>query len=184
MSQEKKSFVTTDDIKCSGSEYVRELLSTWLQKRGILFIPVPLISIAAGFYNNAFFYLAAILMFIIYPFGLMMVYFNYALDKNISYLSLFRHSVTFFRDNITISFKPLTATDENGEEKIIKKAPDNITIPSNEIKNISFSGKYIVITGTHKNNIVLVPVSSFKSQPDFRFAEETIEKWGYLNPYR
>lgn len=163
----QKPKITTNIIHGNRSSYVRELMSLWFNRTGIWFIPVPLIAVVAGLtYNNAFLYLAAIIIFLIYPFGLMMVYFNYALEKRTSLLGIFPHTVCFGETEIDIVYHPLTSEDEEGNVTVVRKAPASETIPYTKIKNISVTAGKTVIEGPDAYRLLIVPSNSFKSDND------------------
>ena len=170
-----KDIVRTDIINATRGIYIKELLSHWIIKN-LWCLTIPLILfIAAGFSNNAFFYLAAIWVCIIYPLGLMAVYLNYALNKDLSFLCLFPYSVVIDSKCVTVNFNDIRKTDEEGNVVTEHQAPASFRLPVNEIKNKYIYNKFLLLSKRHHKSLIIIPLQSFKSSSDIQQAEKILQ---------
>lgn len=171
----EKDIVQTDVINSTRGIYIKELLSHWIL-RNLWCLTIPLLLfIIAGFSNNAFFYLAAIWVCIIYPLGLLAVYLNYALSNDLSFLCTFPYTVVIDSTYVTVSFNDIKKTDEEGNIVTEHLAPEPFRLSVCEIKNKYIYNNFLLLSKRHHKSLIIIPLPSFKSSSDILKVEKILQ---------
>jgi len=125
-------------------------------------------------YNNAFLYVTAMLIFLIYPFVAVTVYLKYALERRTSMLCRFPHRIFITHDTIEITYENLMKTDDEGKLSIMKEAPESEKIRRASIRHIMLTSGKTIIEGPEPYMLLIIPQEAYANQSDMVVAEELL----------
>lgn len=143
------------------SAYVRNVITIWLQRYGLLMLLPFLIIAVLGFtVDTAFFFVALMLLFLLYPAVLMMVYYNYALTTE-ARAEITAHDVTFTSGRLRIRRYRTVRDKDSDTPRHILESEDSV--PASDIRGISFQRRYMLLRLVGKKiSIMLIPLDSIE----------------------
>lgn len=163
--------MTTEIYRLKPSAYVRQIMARWLGRYWLaLLLPVASALVLGVTADVRFFFVALMLLFLIAPFALFHVYFNYALKPEAAACSGWQRLE--LDDDGTLRTVRATAP---GSEHPAPGAGDVIAeVRAGNMKGITTSGAGVaVVTGKHPDSLMVIPDEAFSGDADMkrRFVE-------------
>lgn len=166
------SLITTEIINPNRYHYLKEYFLRWVGRYSAVIIITLVFCLVAGIQNPAFYYLCAILLFIVYPTGILAVLSSNAFNLRTVMLTTFPHEVHISDNEVEIFYHPLTRKDTDGECVVVyDKTPVPEIFPISSILSISITASETIIEGPQKNMILIIPAEAYRNIKDMLQAE-------------
>lgn len=135
--------IVTMLYRVTPATYTARIMSQWLSRWGwVLIIPFGICGCMA-FYRWEWIVVALALALIVYPFVIMMVYFNFGLS-DAGRRAIMPRRITFDAESITVDLYKAIPTDDGNDPSYV--LADSYNIDYNNVKNAEFQdGKGIVL---------------------------------------
>ncbi len=153
--------ITTKYHKISPNTIAKiEIRKRLLNNLWLLIFPAASFVLGAT-YNNAFLYVGLMLLFLLYPFLMILSYLNTLLLP--SYVTGIKLRYVTFDDNEII----LQCLKYDEENQIFSKTGNPSVSAYSDFQSFSVSKEIIIISYlNHKKGLIVVPLSSFENQQD------------------
>lgn len=153
--------ITTKYHKFSPNTIAKiEIRKRLLNNLWLLIFPAASFVLGAT-YNNAFLYVGLMLLFLLYPFLMILSYLNTLLLP--SYVTGIKLRYVTFDDNEII----LQCVKYDEENQIFSKTGNPSVSAYSDFQSFSVSKEIIIISYlNHKKGLIVVPLSSFENQQD------------------
>lgn len=135
----------TNIFNTSTNQYIKSILMQMLVKW--CWVPIILIFccvVLTYTINNAFLYVALMLVFIILPSALMFAYFYHS-STNEARVAILHKSIKFNDAGILIDFEPIDVVDNDDFSNSIIYHPQSIFYPKDDIDSACIMGNYVKI---------------------------------------
>ncbi len=149
---------STAIFSISPGTYVRTILGIWASQWwwAILIPPASLATLGVVL-NPAFYYIALMLLFLIYPGVLVLIYFNYALTPE-ARAEIIPHRLTFRHEAISIEYFK-SGTDNDGNNIFILESES--TVNASDITDITHTRtKTVLRLQSRRIRIIIVPYTA------------------------
>lgn len=152
-----QTIIKTDIIRGSADRYIRQLAVEWLGKWWwVLLLPIAVPVILGLTVNQAWLYVAVMLLFLCYPTVMLLMFCQYALRPQ-ARKAVHDYTVTFTPSGFTIMYMPLN------EDK--PTPPTAETVNFDEITDYSINSKGITVKwGNTPYDFLFLPHDSLESK--------------------